>query len=568
MSPNANTSDSYETEWQFDATDLDRVADWLTSQPASAALTFALKKDALQTDVYLDTEDWAVHRAGYGLRVRRSGESAEATLKAFGAASSGGPRVRREINQALPPDDIDLLAAQGPVSDRVRLLAGKQTLRPLFEVANRRRAFRAESRGVSVAEVALDEVSISSSGETRGLKRVEIEASAPGWETLLPSFVAALAADLELQPAATSKFEAGLQAAGLDPGRWQELGSTVASPDADACQFALAIARRFFGTMVQHEPGTRLGEDPEELHQMRVSLRRLRAAASMFRDVLPPNLEQMQDDLRWLGRCLGEVRDRDVQIESFAEMRSTAPWEESNALGELLQVLEGLHAEARDRLVQALDSERYATLLASLKEALAERESPEPQVAVRDFVAPILRRRYRNLRNQAEALTPESEPVAYHQVRIRGKRLRYSVEFVRPLYERPAERMAEAMVEAQDLLGEHQDGAVAIDWLRNLVRERGHSLAPQTLLFMGELMARRRLEMAELREAWPDVFREVRKRWRRLDKALDEATEADTTDAEEASTAAALLPTIPGPRLRRWQRGPFALLRRRRRGAD
>jgi CHAD domain-containing protein len=251
-------------------------------------------------------------------------------------------------------------------------------------------------------------------------------------------------------------------------------------------------------------------------------------------------------------------------------MRATAPWDESNALGELLSVLEASHVEARARLMQALDGDRYSAILAGLKQELAERESPDPSLPLRDFVAPILRKRYRKLRKDAEALTADSEASAYHQARIRGKKLRYSVEFVRPLYEKPAEVMADAMVEMQDLLGQHQDDVVAIDWLRNLVRERGRDLAPQTLLFMGELTARERQEMAELREAWPDVLRDVRKCWRKLDKAIDVEAKAETEAlfVDEPAPAPAL--TIPGagPRLRRWQRGPFALLRRRRHGAD
>ena len=87
--PNDKDSDALETEWQFDASDLDKVAAWLTSQPASAALTFSLKKDVHQTDVYFDTEDWAIHRAGYGLRVRRGGDPGSVgAMKALGSLAT------------------------------------------------------------------------------------------------------------------------------------------------------------------------------------------------------------------------------------------------------------------------------------------------------------------------------------------------------------------------------------------------------------------------------------------------------------------------------------------------
>jgi inorganic triphosphatase YgiF len=126
-----------------------------------------------------------------------------------------------------------------------------------------------------VAEVALDDTRIIGHGSVIGeFKRVEVEALGEGsWQPLLPSFVAALAADLGLEQASASKFESGLEAAGLTPATSLDLGPTVAAPDAPADEFALAILRRCFGLLVAREPGTRLGEDEEELHQMRVTLR-------------------------------------------------------------------------------------------------------------------------------------------------------------------------------------------------------------------------------------------------------------------------------------------------------
>jgi hypothetical protein len=123
--------------------------------------------------------------------------------------------------------------------------------------------------------------------------------------------------------------------------------------------------------------------------------------------------------------------------------------------------------------------------------------------------------------------------------------------------------MADAMADVQDLLGEHQDAALMIEWLRSLAKERGASLLPQTLLFMGELMARMRFRMQELRQQWPDSFVVIRKRWRRLRRVIDRGVEEEL--AEEAQNAA-LHGSVPLPATRRWRDGPFGLLRRRRQG--
>ena len=72
------------------------------------------------------------------------------------------------------------------------------------------------------------------------------------------------------------------------------------------------------------EPGTRLGEDPEELHDMRVATRRLRAALSLFEAVLPVRAQVFREELGWLARLLGTVRDLDVQLEGLAVLSSPA----------------------------------------------------------------------------------------------------------------------------------------------------------------------------------------------------------------------------------------------------
>ena len=90
-----------------------------------------------------------------------------------------------------------------------------------------------------------------------------------------------------LQPATLSKFEAGLLARGVVIPGPPDLGSTDIGPDVTLGELAYAVLRRQLAVLRAKEPGTRLGEDPEELHDMRVATRRLRAALDLFAEVLP-----------------------------------------------------------------------------------------------------------------------------------------------------------------------------------------------------------------------------------------------------------------------------------------
>src|SRR5829696_5708352 len=188
--------DHQEIEWQFDAPDLGSINGWLEGQSSAFGLAVVPAETKQLVDTYYDTEDWRFYRAGYALRVRRDGESFEATMKSLTPAE-GALRQRREISEPLEGNARSPKGTRGPVGERVRRLAGARALRPLFEVRTHRRTFalrpeRPSANGgvvedasgdirqrgtegeTTLGEVALDETEISGDAPTR-LSRIEIE---------------------------------------------------------------------------------------------------------------------------------------------------------------------------------------------------------------------------------------------------------------------------------------------------------------------------------------------------------------------------------------------------------
>ena len=108
-------------------------------------------------------------------------------------------------------------------------------------------------------------------------------------------------------------------AAWSSPGR-PISGPTEIGPELNLGELAYAVLRRQLAVLRAKEPGTRLGEDPEELHDMRVATRRLRAALDLFAEVLPIRSRNFRGELGWLAGVLGAVRDLDVQLEAQAAM--------------------------------------------------------------------------------------------------------------------------------------------------------------------------------------------------------------------------------------------------------
>jgi len=79
-------------------------------------------------------------------------------------------------------------------------------------------------------------------------------------------------------------------------------------------EVGLANLRRYLSAWDLHEPGARLGDDPEELHDLRVAGRRLDAIVRQFRTYLPASLVRIRPTLKKVLRALGAARDLDVAL--------------------------------------------------------------------------------------------------------------------------------------------------------------------------------------------------------------------------------------------------------------
>jgi CHAD domain-containing protein len=233
--------------------------------------------------------------------------------------------------------------------------------------------------------------------------------------------------------------------------------------------------------------------------------------------VLPAGVLKLQDDLAWIGRQLGSVRDLDVQLEQLDAWLAAAPEEDAEPLRTLRSVLEQHRAEARREMLEALDSRRYESFVRRFSRTLrarhATRTGPSSLPAL--AVAPdLIEARWAAVRKSAKRLGRSSPPEDYHRLRIRCKRLRYALEFLTDVYAGRARPVLKQLVSLQDILGLHQDAFVAIERLRRLTDERGLELGPDTVFAMGEIAERYRQGVGKLRSQVMPAYRRVEgKRW-------------------------------------------------------
>ena len=525
--------DHQEVEWQFDALDVRPVSRWLEGDSWGRAPAVAVGETREISDGYFDTEDWRIYRAGYALRVRRSGgKRVEATMKRLASANGKtGLRSRREISEPLDDADPETLnGATGPVGDRVRALTGPEALRALFEVRTHRSTHYLMLDGFRAGEIALDETTIPLDGEEdpARIRRVEVEVEPEALDRLEP-FVQRLREECRLSPAVASKYESGLFARGISPPESPDFGPTVVDGSLSAGEFAFRILRKQFGIFLAHEPGTRIGEDPEELHDMRVATRRMRAAMKIFEDSLPARTRAFRDSLKWVAGALGEVRDIDVQLGHLEDWISDAAPEDQEPLIALRTVLEGQRVKVRKAMLRTLDSRRYARLIASFGGFLRNGPSRRAVAARRPIMeaAPdLLRKPYRKVRKLGDPLTEESSGEEFHELRKKGKRLRYALEFLAGIYGESMNVCIGPLKELQDVLGDHQDAEVATTHLRELsvARGRGRRLPPETIFVMGGISHRYEIRARELRTQFPKAYRKAaRKKWKKIRGVMEKA---------------------------------------------
>jgi CHAD domain-containing protein len=525
--------DGREVEWQLASADLGSVRRWLADHGTVGGLVLEPRSTLQIFDTYLDTDDWRIHRAGFALRIRSESGKAEATLKSLHSASAQ-VADRRELSETLEnPQSESIQQSIGPVGARVHAVSGAHALLPLFEVRTSRQRFaiRREDEAQQLGEIALDETVISRPhGEPQtSMQRVEVEALTEAHEPL-QSLVKTLRSDCALEPASDSKYSQGLKSVGLAPGPAPEFAPTAIDASMPMAEVAMANLRRYLSAWHLHEPGARLGDNPNELHDLRVAGRRMDAILRQFRAFLPASLMRIRPTLKKLLDALGDIRDLDVALSELDAFGRELPGSERDGIDALARHLGSERGRARARMLGILDSASVQKNLQKLASLLAA-PAAAPQQSSSELalnVAPkMIRRRYRKVRKSADLLTSESSMEAYHEVRGQVKKLRYELEAVAVIYGKPADEMLRPLRRWQEKLGVQQDAAVASRRLKALAAAPPRGIPPETLFLMGRLAEHYASTAVRARKLSAKGYKKVRGRWKRLRMKFEESAVSD-----------------------------------------
>ncbi|MEU0789764.1 CHAD domain-containing protein [Amycolatopsis sp. NPDC005961] len=275
-----------------------------------------------------------------------------------------------------------------------------------------------------------------------------------------------------------------------------------ARPADPAAHHVRAKLDREIRALLAYEPGTRSGADPEDLHQMRVALRRMRSVLKLSGALVGDGAEPVRAELGWLGQSLGEVRDYDVLIGHLREVIADFEVRDQAAGRRLVSRFVTERATAKRRLTRALSSARYSTLLREVSLLTRDREAAA-EVAERshDLVAGLAKP-HRKLAKAVRALPADPPDDDLHALRIHGKKLRYAAELAQTSAKKKRAKRIKQLIKAtrnfQTVLGDHQDAVIAAERMRTVL-----DTADGEVGFVAGRIAERELgRRAEARAAW------------------------------------------------------------------
>ena len=457
----------------------------------SVAGTAGPQEQLLEAEYY-DTYDMRLIGHGVTLRRRRGGEDPGWHLKL-----PAGGSTRREIQ--LPLGRGRQVPAR--LARLVRGYTRGEALRPVARISTRRQVVTLmDAAGTSLAEIAADDVSAQTLGEETVISQwaeVEVELTGGG-RRLLKAADAQLRRDGLLPSPRTAKLERALG--------WQAGGGPSRSEPVSAGDVVLAYLREHVARLTSLDALVR-EDEPDSVHQMRVTSRRLRSTLQSFGEVIPrPGTAGMAGELKWLGGVLGEARDAEVLASRLGHQLRTIPAE--LVLGPAQARVQGhfapIQAAARANVLAALDSARYFALRDALDELLADpplsAEAARPAGRVLPATARhTYRRTRRRIRRAGHTPPGRHQEEAYHEARKAAKRARYAGEAVSPALGRDAKRFTKQMKKVQSVLGDHQDAVVA----RGVDRELGigADLAGENAFTYGLLYEREDRRAARLRDS-------------------------------------------------------------------
>ncbi|WMW25565.1 CHAD domain-containing protein [Methanolobus sediminis] len=341
-------------------------------------------------------------------------------------------------------------------------------------------------------------------------------------------------AEVEYPPEeqSSSKEETDVQNLVVPYAEFRSLKKTDIKSDDTMREAARKVLMYNFGQMIEHERGTKIGMDIEELHDMRVAAMRMRSVVEVLEDYL--NMKDMSPyykDIKSIRRTLGTVRDLDVFLEKIDHYLAAQPAEKVLEIEPLTDSILIERAKHRGTMLVYLDDSGYNKFKKNFADYLLTKKSwkiksakkngePIPARVV-DVLPVLLYSQLATVRAYGDVLTDDTtiDPYLekYHLLRIDVKILRYTIEFFKEVLGSETKSLIRDLKALQDNLGDMHDTVVALEMLENFEKYgvwgethgKKNSVSIRDYPGVDAYIEYRKKELASLLDSFPDAWSKV-----------------------------------------------------------
>jgi CHAD domain-containing protein len=411
-------------------------------------------------------------------RLRAAGLRAEHVSGTLTLHEPGAPTRRAQVDRA--PRHLVTELPRGPLRDRLAGVLEERALLPAVRVRSVIQSLAVlDGRDKTVVRLTVERAE----AVLRGGRRVRLSARLTvepvlGYDDQLAGTLNLLQDRLGLEPAEQPLYDEAVIAAGGRPEGVSTKPKIALEPGTRSDAAATVVLARLLGIAEANLPGTQQDLDPEFLHDLRVSVRRARSVLRELKDVHDPEQRaHLRTELKYAQALTGPVRDLDVQLLEWDELVAPLEPDRRADLEPLRALLLRRRARELARLRRGLRGARFRGAIDAWRElaTAAPPAEPEPEDAalpIEGVAGRRIRKVYRRMVRDGRKIDADSHPDALHDLRKRGKELRYLLElFGSPFPSKVVKPLVSTLKDLQDVLGRFQDRAVQIETLRDVREE-------------------------------------------------------------------------------------------------
>src|SRR3954453_15353029 len=461
--------------------DADRMAHF---NAAPVIATNARNKGARKhlKSVYYDTPERTLRRNGLSLRVRQSGACFVQTVK---TDAVDDPLRRGEWEASVHSLAPDLTLAMPFIPEKLRGHLEAQPLEAGFTAEVHRHARLIELPAGTV-EMPFDQGELTAGDRSLPVSEIELELKS-GSASAVYEIALRLAGHGDVKPSIRTKSARGFDLAADKPPSARRPRKLRLDPSVTLDEAFATILRSCFLHLLQSLPAAEDGRNPEGIHQLRVSLRRLRSVLDLMHSAgVSSNVDTLRTEARWLAQDLSAARDWDVfRLDTLPTIATACPSVAGfDALG---QVAAERQSDAYRKAHDALDDRRCAMFLISLggwietrgwRNDIAAQDLGQLADPAVDFAQRILSEQYAKLLKRGRRFKSLSAE-GLHRVLLATKRLRALQEVFLLLFadRKSTRKFSRRLAGLQEQLGAFNDMAVTASLLDGLDAEPDCAIA-------------------------------------------------------------------------------------------